>query len=399
MSTDRPDSALEDLLARIEKIVADNGRPGEEALLDAFRELRGVAGRSDQARELLERIEALPHVVPGGLSPRTQSRVPGGSLLHKAVAKVTYRQGQDLLEDIRSLAQETRDRLLDVAGSSPSVVGSSERMAAQIEAIADEVVELQRRLSVTLSRVEAVEEQLDRLEAAETDRSFQPWYSSLEFDDAFRGSRNVILDRYHDLADILASSGGPVVDLGCGRGELVELLVTRGIEVWGVEVSAELVEFCRSIYLDVRQADAASALSELEDGSLGGAALLHVVEHLHSRQLMEVLALLPRKVRPGGIVVAETPNPTSPYVFSHSFYLDPTHSTPVHPSYLTFLFRHAGFSQVDIQWRSPVSDSDVISPIEADVEHAELVEKINGALELLDRLLLGPQDYAVIAVR
>lgn len=400
MAEDTGERALEDLLTRVKSIVADAGFEADDEALRALFATTGThpcAYRS--GAELQARIEAIPRRVPDQVVAPTTSRLPGGSLAHRLVARVTRRHDQVLLEDIRGLACEVRDRLLEVATTSPTGTPALERVSGQVEAIADAVARMETQVSAAVGRVEAMEERLAGLEAEARSHHYRPWFSSVDFDDEFRGSRKVILDRYHDLADILAATGGPVVDLGCGRGELVELLITRGIEVWGVEMSPELVEFCRSIYLDVRLADAASALEDLQDGFLGGAALIHVVEHVTAQQLVELVALLARKVRPGGVVVAETPNPTSPYVFTHSFYLDPTHSTPVHPSYLAFLFRHAGFADVDVQFRSQVADEDHLVPVKADDVNTELAEQINFNVELLDRLLLGPQDYAVVAVR
>ncbi|HVN50478.1 MAG TPA: methyltransferase domain-containing protein [Acidimicrobiales bacterium] len=398
MAADTPDPALDDLLRRVNEIVDHSPADRrDEELLAVFRDLRApVRG---PVGDLRARIEALPaSVVDHGPVP-TSSRLPGGSLVHRALNKATARRDQLLLQDIRALAGEVRDRLLELSALGPAGSGALERLGERMEALADLLADVQARHSVAEGRIEAIEQRLAALEADSSDRDYHPWFSSMEFDDEFRGGRNVILDRYHDIADILAATGGPVADLGCGRGELVELLVTRGIDTWGVEMSPELVEYCRSIYLDVRLNDAASALHELDDAELGGAALIHVVEHVTPQQLADLVALLVKKVRPGGVVVAETPNTTSPYIFSHSFYLDPTHRTPVHPSYLEFLFRKAGFSDVRILWRSEVSDSDRLVPVDAKPEQAELAAQINEGFELLDRLLLGPQDYAVIAVR
>jgi O-antigen chain-terminating methyltransferase len=300
---------------------------------------------------------------------------------------------------VRGLAHATKNCLLDLEKLEArwNQEGRGE-VGVDTEALVDTLAEMESTLSRVLGRVEAVEQRLDRLEAAEHDRGFKPWFAVRAFDDEFRGTRNYVLDHYHDLADLLAATGGPVADLGCGRGELVELVMTRGIEVWGVEVSPELVDFCRSIYLDVRLGTAHSALEATDDSSLGGVALVQVVEHLTAQQLIDLLPLMARKVRPGGLVVAETVNATSPYVFTHSFYLDPTHSNPIHPSYLAFLFRHAGFSEVDIQWRSLVPESDRLALV-TDETAPDLAKQVNGALETLNQMLFPAQDYAVVATR
>src|SRR5207253_5642297 len=189
------------------------------------------------------------------------------------------------LDQIRELAHQLRNCLLEVrVPDLSSLTDALDRANAQVEAVGDVVAVLERNLSAATGRIEAIEHRLEHLEAAESTRGFDPWFSARSFDDEFRGTRTWILDHYHDLADILAATAGPVLDLGCGRGELVQLLMARGIETWGVEIVPELVDFCRSIFLDVRLADAHSALESVQDAALGGAALIQVVEHLSAQQ-------------------------------------------------------------------------------------------------------------------
>jgi hypothetical protein len=111
--------------------------------------------------------------------------------------------------------------------------------------------------------------------------------------------------------------------------------------------------------------------------------------------VIDFVLLAKDKVREGGRVVLETVNPQSLYVFARAFYLDPTHSQPVHPAYLDFLFRQAGFAEVAIDWRSPPPADDVLVP--APEEAADSPANVN--VERLNRLLFAPQDYALIATR
>ncbi len=282
-----------------------------------------------------------------------------------------------------------------VQGQSPTLAG----LAAQVETVAHMLAAVSGEVSSMTSGLETIQAQMDALEATLPRRWFEPWFSSQDFDDEFRGTRDSLLLRYADLARLLSSTGGPVLDLGCGRGELLQLLDSMETEAWGVEVVPELVDFCRSIYLDVRLLDAREALESTDDASLGAIAMIQVVEHLNAQELVDLVPLLLQKLRRGGLLVAETVNPGSPYVFTHSFYLDPTHSNPLPADYLRFLFLRAGFSDVRIDWRSPVPESDRIRLVESQGSSQDLVEQINAGFHLLNQALFGAQDYALVATR
>ena len=125
---------------------------------------------------------------------------------------------------------------------------------------------------------------------------------------------------------------------------------------------------------------------------MGGLVTIQVVEHLSAQQVADFVRLAADKLRPGGKAIVETVNPQSLYVFAHSFYVDPTHVHPVHPGYLAFLFREAGFSGVRIDWRSEPGAEEMLQRIHDDGVMDENIERLN-------RLLFGAQDYALIAIR
>jgi 2-polyprenyl-3-methyl-5-hydroxy-6-metoxy-1,4-benzoquinol methylase len=401
VSSDGADPTLA-LLAQLQTALTGGVDEALDAVLtDAFNALAAQASkRGDASSELRDRIHRLPDRVSGPLPIPTTSRLPGGSQVHRVIGKAMTRHDALVLERVAALAHETRACLLGVfdADMGPSA-GRLSRIAGDLDAISEAVATIESRLSGVLGQLDSIEKRLGVLETAEKDRGFRPWFSELAFGEEFRGTRNEILTRYHEIADIVAVSGGPVLDLGCGRGELVELLMVRGVPVRGVEVDPELVEFCRSIFLDVRLADAASALAEEPDGSLGGVTLIQVVEHLTPQQLVDLIPQIARKTRPGGIVVAETVNATSPYVFTRSFYLDPTHTNPIHHAYLAFLFRQAGFRDVEVRWRSLVPDEDRLPTLDADSDSPATVLEANAVITKLNQFLFPPQDYAVVAIR
>jgi len=215
------------------------------------------------------------------------------------------------------------------------------------------------------------------------------------FERRFRGDPEAVAaalaERYLDL--LVANP--PVVDIGCGRAELVEMLARRGVEAIGVDTDPSMVAEARDRGLDVRQVDGNSFLRSREPGSLGAIIATHLVEHLEFADLVELLELAATRLRPGGVLIAETPNPTSLVVLGNSFILDPTHLRPLHPSLLTFLCEGAGFRDVRLRFHAPASDYHL--PMIDEPDAPPWTKRINEAFAKLNQVLFGPQEYALIA--
>jgi SAM-dependent methyltransferase len=215
------------------------------------------------------------------------------------------------------------------------------------------------------------------------------------FERRFRGDPEAVAaalaERYLDL--LVANP--PVVDIGCGRAELVEMLTRRGVEAIGVDTDPSMVAEARDRGLDVRQVDGSSFLRGREPGSLGAVIATHLVEHLEFADLVELLELAATRLRPGGLFIAETPNPTSLVVLGNSFILDPTHLRPLHPSLLTFLCEGAGFRDVRLRFHAPATDYQL--PMIDDPDAPPWAKRVNDAFAKLNSVLFGPQEYALIA--
>jgi SAM-dependent methyltransferase len=215
------------------------------------------------------------------------------------------------------------------------------------------------------------------------------------FERRFRGDPEDVLttlsERYLDL---LASSP-PVLDVGCGRGELLSALAERGVACSGVDLDAGMVAEARVAGLDITAGDGVAHLRSLPEGSLGSIIAVHVVEHLPLHALLDLLELAATRLRPGGILVAETPNPASLVVLGNSYILDPTHVWPLHPSLLTFLCERAGFRDVELRFHAP---AEAYHLPRLDVpEDADWARPVNDAVDRLNDVLFGPQEYAVVA--
>ena len=140
---------------------------------------------------------------------------------------------------------------------------------------------------------------------------------------------------------------------------------------------------------------AAASCAGREPGSLGAIIATHLVEHLEFADLVELLELAATRLRPGGLFIAETPNPTSLVVLGNSFILDPTHLRPLHPSLLTFLCEGAGFRDVRLRFHAPATDYHL--PMIDDPDAPPWTKRVNDAFAKLNSVLFGPQEYALIA--
>jgi O-antigen chain-terminating methyltransferase len=255
--------------------------------------------------------------------------------------------------------------------------------------------DLQVRLAEQVRDVNLLEYQVAETRERIPGAAVDAWYGQDHFTAFFRGGSDDLRSRYTELAKELIGCD-PVVDLGFGRGEFMELLTELGVTVRGVEPDQQLVTSARGRGLDVEQGFAVDYLRSVEPGSLGGIVMIQVIEHLSPQHVIDFVALAADKLRPGGKVVLETVNPASLYTYARAFWVDPDHVRPVHPNFLEFLFREAEFSKLAIEYRSPVAESERLVPLPGDDPQTQV---INENFDRIGALLFGDQDYAVIATR
>jgi SAM-dependent methyltransferase len=215
------------------------------------------------------------------------------------------------------------------------------------------------------------------------------------FERRFRGDPAVVLANLEKrYADVLADHA-PVVDIGCGRAELVGLLAERGVAAVGIDTDPSMVAEARDQGLDVRLQDGLDYLESQPPGSIGAIIATHLVEHLELDPLIKLLELSVSRLKPGGIFIAETPNPASLIVLGNSYILDPTHVRPLHPSLLSFLCEGAGFRDVRLAFYEPARDYHL--PLVSDADAPAWAATVNTALSKLNDVLFGAQEYSVTA--
>ncbi len=210
------------------------------------------------------------------------------------------------------------------------------------------------------------------------------------FENYFRGSRESIRESQIAYLPWIQkafdnTSGEYLLDLGCGRGEFLELLKEQKIPGVGVDVNAANIEACERLNLNVKLGDALSVLGKEKNDSLIGVVAFQVAEHLDVDYLSELLDMAYVKVRQGGCLILETVNPYS-FFSLRSFYIDPSHHKPIPPVTLEFFVKTAKFKDITLHYYGDVSEQQKLKGTD------ENVRKLN-------ELLFGFQGYAIIAYK
>lgn len=181
----------------------------------------------------------------------------------------------------------------------------------------------------------------------------------LGFENQFRGSRELIKERLQQYIPILDAlktriPDATAVDIGCGRGEWLEVLGEQGIAASGVDMNSRMVATCKSLGLDAECRDGIAFLKNVPDKSLAMVSGFHIVEHLAAGPLLELFQQIHRVLLPGGIAIFETPNPEVPKVSTYTFFFDPTHRNPIPPELLSFIGTNCGFSEARVERFQPL---------------------------------------------
>jgi SAM-dependent methyltransferase len=279
--------------------------------------------------------------------------------------------------------------------------------------------DLRDRLALTEHRLLALTREVARIGGAgeprgtSVDRPAEPeaFGGSMDsltyvaFEDRFRGTQEEIQRRAEDYLPILAAASD-IVDIGCGRGELLAALGAHGVSARGVDISPAMVELCRSRGFDVERGDALGFLSRQPDASIGGLVAIQVVEHFEAAYLTRFLENAFRTMRPGAPLVLETINPACWMAFFETYIRDLTHRQPLHPDTLRHLVQATGFTRVDVQFRQPVRDADRLDMVRASAigtppagELAAIIDAVNRHAEKLNGRLFSAMDYVVVARR
>ena len=231
-----------------------------------------------------------------------------------------------------------------------------------------------------------------------TATSSVPAIDYFAFEQRFRGTQEQIKDGQRPYVDYFAGDR-VVLDLGCGRGEFLELMKEASISGRGVDSDADMVAYCQDKGLEVVQGDLFTFLAAQDNDSLGGVFTAQVIEHLPPPKLLELLHLSYQKLAPGGVLLAETINPMCLLALASHFTKDLSHEKPVHPDTAAFLAESIGYTDVQIRFTSPIPERGRLQPIEPLPEGKEEPWRhvFNENVRKLNDLLFTYQDYALIA--
>ena len=325
-------------------------------------------------------------------------RAPGG----RGLAARVLRPVRELMAKF-ALVDEERGRR--VRSTEVAVSESEQRVLAELrpelDRLREEVRRAQRENAALLQLVSGPQRVSDEDLAAARERVVDtPGVSRAGvFAAVERGSRAEVLAK---LEPYLAWFRGhePIVDLGCGKGEFLELAAREGLKAYGVDSDPEVIAYCEEIGLDGREEDLLEHLRGLGDGAVGGVFCSQVVEHLPPDVMAGLVGEVARVLAPAGVALFETPNPASFATHVQSFWRDPTHIRPVPEAALSFAARTAGLIVEDVVYTSLPTEQDRLPAITLEPKDPELrdaVAGLNRVIAQLNGLLYGPQDYALIA--
>lgn len=218
----------------------------------------------------------------------------------------------------------------------------------------------------------------------------------MAFEDAFRGERAQIKQRVAHYLGTLAAAGidangdGLVLDLGSGRGEWLEVLAENGYRGRGVDSDNGMIALSNELGQDVVKADVLDYLRVQDGDTFSAITAMHIVEHIPHRVLIDLLDQTLRVLRPGGVLILETPNPENVLVGACTFYLDPTHRNPIPPQLLHWMVLSRGFQDATIERLTEYRGGPGLQP---------LADEVPGAVQINQMVawFTAPQDYAVIA--
>jgi SAM-dependent methyltransferase len=364
--TEQQRVALQGLRTEITEQIEQMGLQ-RAAAFQAFREV--VVGQVERlGQQQSTAMDVLRETVMGQVERLGQQQATAMDVLRETIMRQVEQLGQQLhnelaARDARIIQQKTQ------------LIRQERRITMLLE-------EARKRLPAPFNQ-----EQLQVMRA-EGERSLEAFYVS--FEDQFRGTREDIKERCRVYLPLLKEAGigtdeMPILDLGCGRGEWLELLREEGLRARGLDLNSILVEDCRERELEVMEGDIITYLHTLPDASMGAITGFHIIEHLPFDVLIDVLDETVRVLKSGGLAIFETPNPQNVLVGSCNFYFDPTHLHPLPSLTMQFLAEARGLCKVEILNLHPPE----VSPLR---ETTEVAKRFN-------EYFYGPMDYAIVGRR
>jgi SAM-dependent methyltransferase len=321
-------------------------------------------------REVVRALRSVVDAIAGLQKQSSQNREQQSQHFEQRLQELRAAHEAELAShrtELNTVAQELRDHKIALLEQQRSV-----------QLLLDEV---QGRLPAPLDQA-----QLGRM-AKERDHLLDALY--IAFEDRFRGTREDIKNRQRVYLPYIgkavpAAATGTILDIGCGRGEWLELLKENGYSASGIDLNRAMVSECRERGLDAEEAEVIDYLRRLPDNSLAAITGFHIIEHLSLQTLLALFDESLRTLQPGGMMIFETPNPENLVVGACNFYYDPTHRNPLPPAPIKFFAEWRGFGSTEILRLHKVKEPELTGQPHVD----ELLLRVNME-----------QDYAIIGYK
>jgi 2-polyprenyl-3-methyl-5-hydroxy-6-metoxy-1,4-benzoquinol methylase len=264
---------------------------------------------------------------------------------------------------------------------------------ANVKSLLANFIQLEKSLQ---NLIEAIDKKRDEqtVNRLKEIRSRLSVYQYSDFEQRFRGNEEEIKEKLKQYLPIF-SDHDSILDIGCGRGEFVELLAEQGKTVKGIDISESMLKIAEEKGLPCRKHDALAFLKDQDAQCLGGIFSAQVIEHFPPEYLRDVVNESFRVLKNGSPILLETINPLCLFALSNIYFLDTTHQKPLHPEYMRYLLESSGFSQVEVLYPEALADErlEEITP-----EHP-LARAFNTNVDKLNHLLFSSPNYAIKGVR
>ena len=391
---------ISDLLERLDRSGIEQAELADRARADIEHLQAQQAAHAQRAAEQADRIAALTTHIEHLQAQQAEAIAGLATRLDALIADqerhAAHLEGQ--LQELRGLVAEQRQ-------TSEHLTETQVDLGKRLEEQRQEVILQKRRLELILSELgKKVGGKRTSLSKVVAQKERLTDHSYFQFESRHRGTLEEIRKRQEVYLPVFKerteSSPSPVImppkvvlDIGCGRGEFLELLREHGVTAKGIDLNEDMIYSCEERGLDVEQTDALAYLESQPDNSLGGVIACQVLEHFPTKEMIELIKLCYDKLERGGRAVFETVNPLSLLVSATNFYLDLSHVRQVHPATLRFLVEAIGFINTEIKFLSPYPDQlklQLLADGDADVQ------TLNQNFARLNEILFGYQDYAVI---
>lgn len=266
----------------------------------------------------------------------------------------------------------------------------------ELKNIKDEIMKNKRKRNLNNARLKRLEKRLKNIkDTCDYSKESQEEYKFdyFLFENKFRGKEENIKEKFRSYVHYFEGKQN-VLDIGCGRGEFLELLTEKGISCKGIDINQDMYLYCKKKGLNVEQIDMFAYLKDIDNRSLGGIFLGQVIEHLPIKDIIKLVRLAYQKLQSGAYFIAETINPQCLLVFTDSYFLDPFHIKLVHPETIKFILEMEGFNNIEIMYTSKVDENLRIPKLE--FKSGEDIDEFNNSIEKLNDIIYGYRDYAII---